>query len=110
MQKREIHVDQENDGMADYRPLRRVWAMCLHRGILDYCDQLAGKRDHHREDDCYEKTEAWFYDDERYEPGSFIWLCELLHYDPEYIRRHVEKNYQSICDKGQRGGRRSGGH
>lgn len=110
MDSREIFVDQDNDGMADYRPMRRVWAAVLHRGVVDYCDTRAGRHDDHRDEECAVRTFKWIMSDDTETIGSFGWCCEFLGYDPDRHRKYIRENFQEISDVGQKGGRRSGGH
>ena len=68
--------------------LTKLWASVFVQGIRDYA---AARKN---EDD--RGTIYWFERDERVEPGSFLWLCELFGYEPSYVRSHVLMNMRKI--------------
>ena len=68
-------------GVSKYK---RLWFKVLKQAIFDI-------QFHHPRRDRYIKDEvtAWFKNDENKNIKSFLWICELLELDPEYIREQI---------------------
>lgn len=59
---------------------KQLWAAVFQLAIDDAVSDRHGARE-------------WIYED-RHEPGSFTWLCELFGYDPHYIELKIVRQYK----------------
>lgn len=80
----------ENMCDLDVTPLRirerNLWAAVLERAIRDYCGAETIPMASYEEEDLID----WFYTDNS-QPGSLIWICEWLDFNPAILRKSVEK-------------------
>lgn len=88
------------DGLTtENRPYIRLAAAALTQGIFDYCCVLRDGWTPLRRDeiDC-DATMRWFKSDDQ-SPRSFVWLCEILGYDPKFVRSKVSANPAEVLSK-----------
>lgn len=90
MSKREPISEQVNyalsldgpNGESSYRPYLRLWIAVLNKGLQDYYSGRDG---------------GWLGSDKN-EIGSFVWLCELIDWDPDVIRRKAVAHRRSVAE------------
>ena len=71
------------------KPERNMWAQCLEEAVECVmgravgCGRIERQRIRARE-------MRWFYG-QNAEPGSYLWICMVLNYDPDVIREELAK-------------------
>jgi hypothetical protein len=65
---------------------RELWVNVLLQATLD----VAGKGNGDQRAQLQQSTRAWFASNQK-TPGSFLWVCDRLELNPEWIRRGLNK-------------------
>lgn len=80
----------ETDSTSDYYQL---WAAVLKQAVLDIKKRSQSHTD-------YISAYEWMMSKEHY-PGTFIWVCDLLNLDPEFVKAKLiqVKQKKSLLDK-----------
>jgi len=73
--KRMFHRNHNGRG----NPYYRLWFAVLERALQDLCERNPSIR---------RDAELWFKSDRR-GVGSFLWVCELLDFNPQWLRKRL---------------------
>lgn len=65
---------------------RQLWCSVLLQALIDVTGTGAGKE--YRPDMDMPRARSWIWSDFD-DVGSFVWICDLLGFRPEYVRRKV---------------------
>ena len=67
--------------------IKRLWAAVLDQAIKDTLDDKGAPKGH--ESIIAESARAWFSSKSQ-EQGSFLWICDVLGFDPAAVRDYVD--------------------
>jgi hypothetical protein len=70
--------------------------------ILKYCDEPIPMRAK-----LFSEAHDWLFDQDEKEPFSFLNVCEILNFDPGYLRRGIQAKMQAKSVRGTEHLRRS---
>ncbi len=63
--------------------------------ILKYCDEPIPMRAK-----LFTEAREWLFDQDEKEPFSFLNVCEILNFDPSYLRRGIQAKMQAALVQG----------
>lgn len=88
---------------APQTPERRLWAVCLMDGIREALTlrykRLQDKSKWAVPVESMAWPERWLMDTTWRHVGSFVWICEVLGYDPDNLRSKAIMNAREILKK-----------
>ena len=85
---------------ADSEPYFRLFAAVLYRGALDFAMARMGQAGR---DDEVDDINDWLMETQDLGPGSFVWLCNMLGWEPADVRKTIMRDYMAIYAFERRG-------